>query len=982
MVFTRPENALSRANELITVGKPHIALDTLAEVITSRRHRTWTKTHQPIMEKFLELCVLLRKSDRAKDGLYQYKNICQSVNVGSLEEVILGFLRLATKRTEDARKVSQMSTVDVDDLDSLQTPDSLILQSEQGITNAKAQQERDAYMTWLRFLWDSYRQCLDILKNNSRVEMQYKLVALGALQFALKYQRKFEFRKCCEMIRQHLQLSYKHVATMTYSIKLDNADSIKYLIDVRMCMFETAVKLDLWQEAFKAIEEIHDIMHQAKLQFTPLQYVNYYWKGSQVFWYTGYYACHAYALFRNFVVFKEQKSNATADELARYASRLVLAILSVPSYQERAQMDKAIESDLGLDRQRDVHHLLDLSQAPSRLQLLQDVEALRITAHLPNEIRQLLCALETHFDPLLIKQKVDDFMVYLETQTLDPSLIQYGPRIKDVACMRFLQQASQVYRNITYSRLQELCPVRDGTNPEVYSIVNHYIARLCRANVIEVRVNDRSQMLTFASDLSAIPIERRDFGPSIQPYPQDVIRSQLCRMGLISELVVSKTHAANMTKLSMTFRQRAVEQFRAAEARSVTAARSDRIEQLKTIQEKVVNRRKENEFLAARRLEQMKVEEERQRRDAELRRREEERKNEMKRLQDQQNLTFVLQTDFGRKELADKTPDELLKIDLKSLQLQKQEKEMKAERDKLEKLAVQGKRVDYFVRACHSEELSLVGEYALNLLRERREHRALVEREIIDTACREREMELSTQACLSRMVRRKDEFYERLFCLRRAEHSRQMEEYEARLGEERERLRVARRDRRKVERREAWRREKEEERRRIAEQKHREEIELRNRADEERKRIEEEKFRKYQEQIALQQRQEKPAAAAASSGFQGFGQSGMMRNQQRGHPKSLMTSSSATMASSRGQASGGRNFDALMQLNKEGFQRRVPSRQFQFSSMRQNNDRRRDAGYPDFRGGDQRGSQQHQATDNVGDQEMRRMWREKKPQQS
>ena len=67
--------------ELIDVGKKQRALETLFEVITSRRHRTWTKTHEPLMEKFLDLCVELKKSQLAKDGLHQYKTISQTVRI-------------------------------------------------------------------------------------------------------------------------------------------------------------------------------------------------------------------------------------------------------------------------------------------------------------------------------------------------------------------------------------------------------------------------------------------------------------------------------------------------------------------------------------------------------------------------------------------------------------------------------------------------------------------------------------------------------------------------------------------------------------------------------------------------------------------------------------------------------------------------------------------------------------------------------------
>ena len=73
--------SLSFHTEFIDVGKKQPALDALYDVIKSKKHRTWQKIHEPIMEKYLELCVELRKSHTAKEGLYQYKNICQQVGL-------------------------------------------------------------------------------------------------------------------------------------------------------------------------------------------------------------------------------------------------------------------------------------------------------------------------------------------------------------------------------------------------------------------------------------------------------------------------------------------------------------------------------------------------------------------------------------------------------------------------------------------------------------------------------------------------------------------------------------------------------------------------------------------------------------------------------------------------------------------------------------------------------------------------------------
>ena len=94
---TRPSDDLSsrvvrlQQEELINVGQPNAALQALHDVITSKRHRTWQKVLEQIMFKYVELCIELKKGRLAKDGLIQYRIVCQQVNVNSLEEVIKHF---------------------------------------------------------------------------------------------------------------------------------------------------------------------------------------------------------------------------------------------------------------------------------------------------------------------------------------------------------------------------------------------------------------------------------------------------------------------------------------------------------------------------------------------------------------------------------------------------------------------------------------------------------------------------------------------------------------------------------------------------------------------------------------------------------------------------------------------------------------------------------------------------------------------------
>lgn len=45
---------------------------------------------------------------KCKDGLINYRNACQQVNVGSLEEVIKYLMKTATEKAEEAQKAAQV----------------------------------------------------------------------------------------------------------------------------------------------------------------------------------------------------------------------------------------------------------------------------------------------------------------------------------------------------------------------------------------------------------------------------------------------------------------------------------------------------------------------------------------------------------------------------------------------------------------------------------------------------------------------------------------------------------------------------------------------------------------------------------------------------------------------------------------------------------------------------------------------------------
>jgi translation initiation factor 3 subunit A len=228
--FHKPELALRRALELEGINQPEASLELLHEVLSSRRHRTWSPTYEQIMITYLNLCLTLHKSREAKDGLHQYRNLSQSQAPGSLEKVIRYLMEKAERQCSDAKAAvdkastaasSSMAGVSDDhhlvDEDGTSSPTDAdneedgfgaspqaILLSTMSTDPAKTQRDTTLLLPSLKFLWETYRAVLDILKSNSKLEHVYHAAAMGALRFCRTYKRRTEFRRLCDLLRMHL----------------------------------------------------------------------------------------------------------------------------------------------------------------------------------------------------------------------------------------------------------------------------------------------------------------------------------------------------------------------------------------------------------------------------------------------------------------------------------------------------------------------------------------------------------------------------------------------------------------------------------------------------------------------------------------------------------------------------------------------------------------------------------------------------------
>jgi translation initiation factor 3 subunit A len=183
----------------------------------------------------------------------QYKNVAQAVDVNSIQLVVSKFIGLADAKVADAiaHSTQQSAALDVDDLEASETPESILLGAVSAANQTRERTDRVLVTPWLKFLWETYRTSLEVLKNSTRLEAIYQQVARQAFQFCITHTRKVEFRRLCETLRLHLSNVTKYApppgSTQTQhanAINLNDPAVLQSHLDTRLVQLQIAVELE------------------------------------------------------------------------------------------------------------------------------------------------------------------------------------------------------------------------------------------------------------------------------------------------------------------------------------------------------------------------------------------------------------------------------------------------------------------------------------------------------------------------------------------------------------------------------------------------------------------------------------------------------------------------------------------------------------------------------------------------------------------
>jgi len=449
------------------------------------------------------------------------------------------------------------TTAGVEDLEATETPESLLLATVSG-EQSRDRTDRAIVTPWLKFLWETYRTVLDILRNNARLEIMYQSTAMQAFEFCQKYTRKTEFRRLCELLRNHVQTAAKYSAQM-HAINLNDPDTLQRHLETRFQQLNVAVELELWQEAFRSVEDIHTLLNLSKRPPKNIMMANYYEKLTRIFLVGENYLFHAAAWSRYYNLLRQSSAIVTSGQgkkadnpavtdadMSKAASFVLLSALAIPVISTSRSRGALVDIDEAKKNKNSrLTHLLGMAQAPTRAVLFKDAMSKGLLKRARPEIRELYNILEVDFHPLSICQKISPILAKIGA---DAEMEKYVLPLQQVILTRLFQQLSQVYETVDLEFVENLARF-----PEPFQVTRDTIEKFImngnKKGDLAIRMDHATGVLSFDTDVfsSTKAIHTGSGAGSaesetssvqrLQNTPSDIVRTQLTR--LLSTLYIT-----------------------------------------------------------------------------------------------------------------------------------------------------------------------------------------------------------------------------------------------------------------------------------------------------------------------------------------------------------------------------------------------------------------------------------------------------------
>ena len=131
-----------------------------------------------------------------------------------------------------------------------------------------------------------------------------------AFNFCKENGFKAEFRKLCELLRNHLA-NFQKYSQQPHSISLDDNDSFQKQLSLRFSQLNNATELELWHESFRSVDDIYNLLSASKITPKVAIMADYYDRIGKTLLVSENYLWHAAAINKFFKVSSQNHKLST-----------------------------------------------------------------------------------------------------------------------------------------------------------------------------------------------------------------------------------------------------------------------------------------------------------------------------------------------------------------------------------------------------------------------------------------------------------------------------------------------------------------------------------------------------------------------------------------------------------------------------------------------------------------------------------------------
>eukprot|EP01022_Parablepharisma_sp_SALTPOND_P014255 TRINITY_DN1923_c0_g1_i2.p1 TRINITY_DN1923_c0_g1~~TRINITY_DN1923_c0_g1_i2.p1 ORF type:complete len:848 (-),score=195.93 TRINITY_DN1923_c0_g1_i2:8886-11429(-) len=391
------------------------------------------------------------------------------------------------------------------------------------VSEAENKVKASAIVQSMKFVWQSYKIMIDLVKVNYKMLDVYKTLCEEAFDFMVKYVRTKEAKKVFDVMSGQIKSCQKMEATpqefeaIPNKIELARYEHVQKMLDLRYSIVDKALKAKFYAECYKAYDDVAYLMkrlEQDAKEMRPMPNTGkyeqkYYVYLSELVWVAGFPLHHAVALYREYNILDMKRRTLPVEDRKLLISRLVMALLATPphagSQLSPVQLQKNFRYMLGgetvlSDFDVEAHYnkrmtdLFMVSAIPSRDVIIKDIHRRNLMLFVFPDVSKLFNLLEgeMHTPATFAKEAGVLLEKIVETSS---SLGKYTKPVLKTMGTRVIGKMSRYYKRVRLEKLKQWLPtgITDGECEKM-------IVECSKAGTISAIIDNSNKMLVFQAD--------------------------------------------------------------------------------------------------------------------------------------------------------------------------------------------------------------------------------------------------------------------------------------------------------------------------------------------------------------------------------------------------------------------------------------------------------------------------------------------------